>query len=227
MSLMLTVVVGGYLIAKRRDLLWGACVLPILILIGYCTICLASSNREIRFLLPGIIAFPFLIAILIFAKGQRYSRKASLMTAALLLCVLVLAAIPMRHRPNRECLSGSDAVLTYAAQCNAKRVLLATDSSSLNDALMRVVIEVSPSRPPVETATLSWSAGFGRPIEDDFHDIRESDLVVFQNNEALDSSFTNRRVSEYEQCTRQRFGDAPIKVVDGIRIYGIGQIGSH
>jgi hypothetical protein len=226
MSLTLTVVVSVYLVAKRRDLLWGTCLLPLLILIGYCTICLASSNREIRFLLPGIIAFPFLIGIPIFARSQRYSRRAALMTAALLLCVLVLAAIPMRHRPNRECLSESEAVLTHAIQCKAKRVLLATDSSSLNDALMRVAIEISPSRPPVGTATLSWSDGLGRPIEDDFHDIRESDLVIFQNNEALDSPFTNRRVSEYERYARQCFGDAPIKG-DGIRFYGMGQIALH
>jgi hypothetical protein len=226
MSLILTVVVVGYLVAKRRDLLWGTSLLPILILIGYCTICLASRNREIRFLLPGIIAFPFLIGILIPTRGQRYSRSATLMTAALLLCALVLTAIPMRHRPNKDCLSESEAVLTYAIQRNAKHVLLATDSSSLNDALMRIAIEVSPSRPPVETATLSWSDGFGRSIKDDFRDIRESDLVVFQNNEALDSPNTNRRIPEYEHYTRQCFGDAPIKV-DGLRIYGVDQIGLH
>jgi hypothetical protein len=221
MPLMLTIVVGGYLVVKRPDLLWGTSLLPILILIGYCTICLASSNREIRFLLPGIIAFPFLIGILISPRGQRYSRGTSLMMAALLLCVLVLAAIPMRHRPNRECLSTSEAVLTKAMQSNAKRVLLATDSSSLNLNLLKLTIAVSPSRLPIETDSLDWRAARGSPIEWDFRDIRESDLVVFQNKEALDSPPTNLRVSEYEQYTRQHFGDVPIKVVDGIRIYGV------
>jgi hypothetical protein len=221
MSLMFTIVVGGYLVVKRRDLLWVTSLLPILILIGYCTISLASSNREVRFLFPGIIAFPFLIGILISAKGQRYSRRTALMVAALPLCVLVLAAIPMRHRLNRECLSASEAVLAQAMQSNAKRVLLATDSSSLNLSLLKLTIAVSPSRLSIETNTLSWNAAFGSPIKEDFREIRESDLVVFQNKEALDLALANQRVPEYEQYTRQHFGGVPIKVVDGIRIYGV------
>lgn len=223
-SLLLTLALGGYLILKRSDLFWGSWLLATLILIGYCAICLVSTNREIRFLLPGIIAFPFLIGIPIFAKDQSYSRKTALMMAALVFCVLVLAAIPMRHRLNRECLSASEAVLAQATQSNARHVLLATDSSTLNAALIRIAIEVSPSRPPVQTDTLSWNAAFGRSVEDDFHEIRESDLVVFQNKEALDSSYTNQRVAEYEQYARQHFGDAPIKVTDGVRIYGKSQI---
>jgi hypothetical protein len=221
MSLVLAIVVGGYLIFKRRDLLWGTSLLPVLILVGYCTICLASSNREIRFLFPAVIAFPFLIGILISAKSQSYTRRTALAMAALLACLLALAAIPMRHRPNRECLSTSEAVLEQAKQFNAKHLLLATDSSSLNLNLLILAISVSPSQLPIEASSLDWRAAHGAPIEEDFRDIRESDLVVFQNKEALDSQPTNLRVSEYEQYARQHFGEVPIIVGDGIRIYGV------
>jgi len=221
MSLVITIVVGGYLVFKRRDLLWTTSFLPFLILIGYCTICLASSNREIRFLFPGIIAFPFLIGILISVRRQSYSRGTALAMATLLACVLALAAIPLRHRPNRECLSASETVLEQAMQFNAKHVLLATDSSSLNLNLLRLAIAVSPSQLPIEASSLDWRAAHGAPIEEDFRDIRESDLVVFQNKEALDSQPTNLRVSEYEQYARQQFGDVPIAAVDGLRIYGV------
>ncbi|MGB9511255.1 MAG: hypothetical protein WBU20_06200, partial [Candidatus Acidiferrum sp.] len=67
---------------------------------------------------------------------------------------------------------------------------------------------------------LAWRAISGTPIEDDFRTIDQSDLVVFQNSEALDPPFTNQRVPEYEQYTRQHLGNVPIKIVDGIRIYG-------
>ncbi|MGB2628837.1 MAG: hypothetical protein WAK20_18785, partial [Candidatus Acidiferrum sp.] len=217
-SLIFTIVVGAYLVIRRADLLWGTNLLPILILIGYCTICLASKNREIRFLFPGIIAFPFLAAILISTKPRKYSRTTALMMATIVLCVLVLAAIPMRHRPDRECLSASEAVLAQAAECNARRLLLATDSSSLNLNLLELTISISPLRNPIETNTLSWKAALGAPIEEDLRVIRESDLVVFQNKEALDSPPTNLRVREYEQYARQQFG-APIETVKGIRFY--------
>ena len=47
------------------------------------------------------------------------------------------------------------------------------------------------------TDALAWNAASSSPIEEDFRHIRESDLVVFQNNEALDSPPTNLRTSEY------------------------------
>jgi hypothetical protein len=61
---------------------------------------------------------------------------------------------------------------------------------------------VSTSRTPVETTTLAYRAATGSPIEDDFRDIREADLVVFQNNEAFDSPYVNPRLSEYARFIR-------------------------
>ena len=81
---------------------------------------------------------------------------------------------------------------------------------------------VSPSRLRVETANLVWRAASDSPLENDFRDISKADLIVFQNNEALDSPRTNQRLSEYEQYTRQHFGDAPTKLVNGLGISGVG-----
>jgi len=216
--------IGGiaYLLARRRDALWSVNLLSLLIMVGYCTICLASSNREIRFLFPGIIALPFLIEKLICGKTPALSRGPAATAAILVFCFMVAASVPTLHRANRRSIALSEAVLAQAVDSNAKHILLVTDSSSLNDSLMRLAIEVSPLQPSIETASLAWRADSGVPIEKDFRDIREADIVVFQNTEALDSPQSIQRVPEYEQCTRQQFGDAPIKVVDGLRIYGVG-----
>jgi hypothetical protein len=148
LSGMFAIVSAAYLIVKRRDVAWGTNVLPLLIMLGYCTISLASSNREIRFLLPGIIGLPFLIGILISGKTPAFPHGPATIAAILVFCCLVAAAVPMSHRANRQSIAISEAVLAQAAESNAKRVLLATDSSTLNYPLMKVAIAVSPSRPP-------------------------------------------------------------------------------
>jgi hypothetical protein len=220
------VIVAGfvYLLLEHRDALWSINALPLLIMAGYCATALASSNREIRYVFPAIIAPPFLIGVLLSGKTYLVSRGHAIMAAIFVFCCLVSAGVPMLNRANRQSIHLSEVVLAQAVDSNAKRVLLATDSSSLNDPLMRVAISVSPSQPKVETETLAWRASSGAPIEDDFHDIRESDLVVFQNSDALDSPPSNQRVSEYERYIRKNYGDAPITAIDGIRIYSTGHI---
>lgn len=211
-----------YVMIKRRDAAWETNAFAILIMVGYCTISLASSNREIRFLFPGIIALPFLVGILISRTTDPVPRGFASLAAMLAFCCLVVAGVPMLHRASRQSIDRSEAVLAQAVEFRAKRVLLATDSSTLNDVLMKVAVAVSPSRLSVETDSLAWRAALGWPIEDDFRAIRESDLIVFQNNEDLDSPFTNQRVSQYEQYTREHFGSVPIKAADDIRIYCTG-----
>ena len=208
-----------YLVVKRHDIQWGINFLPLLIMLGYFTIGLASNNREIRYLFEGIIALPFLIGILISRNTYVYSQKAAMLAGALVFCCLVAAGVPMLHRADRQSIQRSEAVLAQAIGSNAKHILLATDSPSLNNNLMQLAIAVSPSRPSIETDNLAWRSLVASPIEDDFRMIRESDLVVFQKKEALDPPFTNRRFSEYEQYTWQLAGDVPTKVMGDISIY--------
>jgi hypothetical protein len=209
----------AYLIVKRHGAK-GANILPLSIMLGYCAITLASANREIRFLLPGIIGLPFLVGILISQRTVVFSRRQALAAALLVFCCSVAAGVPMSHRANRQSVARGEEVVAQAIESHAKHIVLATDSSTLNTPLIKIAIEISLTRPPVEIVDLGWSAALGMPIEDDFRDIRESDLVVFQDKRALDSSITNVRVSQYEQYTRQQFGDVPIKIANDVRIYG-------
>lgn len=212
-----------YLVVKRRDVGWATNVLPLLIMVGYCAISLASSNREIRYLFPAIIALPFLVALLISRETYQFPRRSAAIAAIVAFCCLLAAGLPTLHRANRQSIARSEAVLAQAVASNAKRVLLATDSRTLNVDLMRLAAAVSPSLPQVESDTLAYHAFNGTRIEDDFRDIRESDLIVFQDQEALQPAFTNQRVAEYEQYTRQYGGEVPVKVAGDISIYRINQ----
>lgn len=208
-----------YLLVKRRDITWGGNTFSLLILAGYCAVALASSNREIRFLFTAVIALPFLIGIIVPDSVTFCSQKAALSASVMAFCCLVVAAVPVLGRAERDSIQRAEVVLAHAISGNAKHILLASDSPTLNLYLLRLAILLSPSRSSVETATLAWPPLADLPIEDDFRAIRESDLVVFQNKAALDLSlFTNGRVLEYEQYAQQS-GDGPIKLLDDVSVY--------
>ena len=86
---------------------------------------------------------------------------------------------------------------------------------------MQLAMAVAPSRPSIESDTLTWPPLANAPIEEDFQAIREADLVVFQKKEELIPPFTNRRSSEFELYTRQQAGEMPINVTDDIHIYSM------
>lgn len=83
--------------------------------------------------------------------------------------------------------------MVQTARCDAKRILLATDSPTLNADLMNLAIAVSASGGLVKVDTLAYKAMYGVPIEEDFHAISESDQVIFQDRHALYPPFTNQR----------------------------------
>jgi len=207
-------------IVKRRNFAWDINLLAFLIIIGYCAITLSSSNRELRYSYVGVIGPPFLIAILMSEKSRALSRDSATIAAALVFSCLAIAGIPTLHRADMQNIARSEVVLREAAQSNAKRVLLATDSPSLNLSLLKVAIELSPSRPTFVADTLAWCAANGSSIDDDFRAIDDSDLIVFQNREVLDPPFTNQRVPEYEGYTRQHFGNVSMTAVGDMRFYG-------
>ena len=184
-------------------------------------IVLASPSRQNRYLFPAIVALPFLLAILI--SRQRESCPApsdalAALAASLVLVGLVAAAVPTRHRPDWQSLSRADAVLAQAARCNAAHVVLATDSPTLNIYLMGLDLEFSDSGP--SATTLAYQAISGVPIEEDFHTMSESDMVVFQDDRHINPKFSNQRVSEYERYIRQG-GFVPIKVGDDLSVYPV------
>ncbi len=207
-----------YLIAKRHEVEWGTNLLPLLLVAGYSAIGLTSGNRAVRFLLPGIIAMPFLVGLLISRHRYAFSRASATIGAMLVFCCIAAASVPMLHRADRQSIQKSEEVVDQAIESNAKHVLLATDSSTLNLELLKIAVELS-ARPSIETSDLSWRAVLGTPIEDDLRTIRESDLTVFQDKGGLDSPFTNLRVPAYEQYIQQHSSDSQMKVVDDINIY--------
>jgi hypothetical protein len=209
-----------YLIVKRREVEWGTNLLPLSLAAGYSAIGLTSGNRAVRFLLPGIIALPFLVGLLVSRQKYLFSRASATVGAMLVFCCIVAASVPMLHRADRQSIQKSEEVVAQAIEFNAKHVVLATDSSTLNLPLLKVAVELS-ARPSIETEDLSWRAISKTKIEDDFRTIRESDLIVFQDKGGLDSSFTNLRVADYEQYMREHSSDSQMKAVDDIRIYRI------
>lgn len=211
----------AYLIVKRREITWGANVLALLVLAGYCVIGLASKNREIRYLYVGVIAPPFLIAALISGKAFALPQRSARIVSILGFCGLFIAGLPMLHRTNRHSLDRADAVLAQAVQFKAKHILMATDSPTLNENLMRVSIAVSPSWSVISTENLAWRAAYGATMEDDFSSIRAADLVVFQKREELYPPFTNTRVSEYEQYTRNHSINGPIQAMEDVSVYRV------
>jgi len=221
LSLAFLVAVVWYSIVRRRDFALGIKLLPVLVVIGYCAICLASSNREIRFYFPVVIGIPFLAGLLISGTDPKTSGRSpgsSTLAAVLVFFFLIVAAIPTMWRANRQSIALGEAIVAQATASNAKHILLATDTSTLNYSLLKLAIEISSLQSDVELTPPTFRFLTGAPIEDDFRDIRKADLVVFQDKTAFDSPYVNPRLPEQEQCARQHFGE-PIEVGGGVRIY--------
>jgi len=212
-SFVLTAAALIYLVIKRQLMQSWPDFLALLIMIGFGIVVLASPNREIRFSFPAIVALPFLTGILMSGKGHSAPGPSAALVAGLVFCGLLAAGVPTRHRANRQSLARCDAVLAQAVRCNAKRIVLATDSPTLNASLMALAIEFSASG--ASAGTVAFQDALGVPIEEDFRAMSEADQVVFQDRDALGPPF-NQRASEYERYIRQG-GSVPIRVGDDIR----------
>ena len=219
LSFALMAVAVAYLVIKKRSLVWRPDSLALLIVIGFGVVVLAAPNRQIRYAFPIILALPFLFGVLMSPRGNSVPARSAALAGGLVFCGLLAASMPLRHRADRRSLSRSDAVLAQAARCNAKRVLLATDSPTLNQDLMHLALAVSPSAAPVEVETMAYRALSGTLIEEDFRVMRESDQVIFQDKYALNPAFTNQRAVEYELYALQKEGGVPIRVGDDVSVY--------
>jgi len=219
LSSVLTAAALIYLVIKRRLMQSWPAFLSLLIMIVFCIIVLAATNRQIRYAFPAIVALPFLAAILMSGKGHSAPGPSAALAAGLVFCGLLAAGVPTGYRANRQSISRSDAILAQAARCHAKRILLATDSPTLNNSLMLIAMEFSPSG-VLTSDTLALEAAAGVPIEHDFLVMSESDQVVFQDGYALSPPYTNQRVLKYEQYI-QWLGFTPIRVGDDLKVYSI------
>ena len=104
----------------------GGGILALLIVMGYAIVPLVSTNREIRFEFPAIVALPFLTGVLLSGTEHSAPGRYAALAAGLVFCGLLAAGLPTWHRANRQSISRCDAVLAQAAKCNAKLIMLAT-----------------------------------------------------------------------------------------------------
>jgi hypothetical protein len=221
LSLVLMVAALVYLVIKRRLVQSWPEFAAFLMILGYGILALASANKQIRYAFPAIVALPFLLAILLSRQPDRTpapSHALAALAAGLALLGLVAAGVPTRHRADRQSISRADAVLAQSVRCNAKSILLATDSPTLNFFLLNLALEFSPSG--ASTGTLAYQVMTGVPIEEDFRALSESDMVVFQDARRINPRFTNQRVAEYERYIRQG-GSVPIRVGDDVSVYAM------
>ena len=130
--------------------------------------------------------------------------------------VLIGVALPTRHRTYRQNLTRAQAVLAEAAQSNAKSIVLATDSPTLNLSLLRLTSEFSSSG--ISIGTLAYQAIAGIPIEDDLRTMSETDVAIFQDPRQTNPKFTNQRVPQYEAYA-QRMGAGPARIGEDIYVY--------
>ena len=217
LSFLLTIAALIYLVLKRRLRQSWPDWLPLLIMVGFGIMVLAAPNRQIRYAFPVILALPYLVAILISGETQSTSRSSATVAAGLAFCGLFLASVPTQHRPNWQSIVRSEAVLDAASRRNASRILLATDSPTLNGFLMDLAREFSDARVSA-CGTLAYQAMSGAPIEQDYLGMSQVDMVVFQDPRALSPPYTNQRVPEYERYA-QRAGFGPVRIGDDISVY--------
>jgi hypothetical protein len=196
--------------------------LALLIMFGFALMVLGSPNRQIRYSFPAMVALPFLVGRLVSAGGESVPGRSAALIAGLVFCSLCAASVPTRRRADRESIRRCDAILAQAVKCKATRVLLATDSPTLNRDLMDLAAEFRPPGTSLDVSTLAYQAMVSAPIEEDFREISRSDVVVVQDRKKLNPPVTNSRVPEYERYIKQR-GYVPVRVGDDLSVYLIRQ----
>ncbi|HET7892217.1 MAG TPA: hypothetical protein VFL34_11855 [Candidatus Sulfotelmatobacter sp.] len=207
-----------YLAIRRRLARSRADLGTLVIMIGFAIIVFSATNRQIRYAFPAVVALPFLTALLMSGEQSPTSRRTAAMAAIMVFCGLLVASVPMRHRPDARSLSRCNAVLAAAERWNAHQILLATDSPNLNSQLMELATLFS-SR-PVLAGTLAYGAMYRLPVEEDFGAMNNADLIVFQDRFRGEPQFTNQRVAQYEAYA-QRIGNGPIRITDDMYVYRI------
>ena len=207
-----------YLLIKRRLMTSWPDLAALLIGIGFVVTVLSAPNRQVRYSFPAIVALPFLVGILMSGKGRPIARFSAALNAAFVFILLLGASVPTKHRADVQSLSRSNAVLSAILPCNAKHIVVATESPTLNGYLLSVALDFSTSNASIET--LGYRAMIGVPIEKDFRTMSESDQIIFQDAAFLSPPFANQRVSEYERFIRQSV-NAPIRVGNDISVYSL------
>lgn len=205
-----------YLLTKKQRPSWPE-LASFAIMAVYCVIVLAAPNRQIRYAFPALLALPFLAAVLISDKAPSISSRSAVLACIAVVVGMSLAALPVRGRASRDSLSRSEAVFTFAEQHRASKVVIATDSPTLNGPLIELTRSIA-GRPLPRVDTLAYSIMYGVPMQDDIRTIAASDVIIFQDRHALFPPYTNKRVPEYERYVRQ-ISDGPVRLGNDMTAY--------
>lgn len=209
-----------YCATRWRSVILNPDFLAFAIVIGFGLIVLASANRQLRYAYPTIVSAPFLLAVLFSRDRAEVARKPALAIACLAALAFGLAALPMRHRTERQnTLSRADAVLNDAYRCNAHSIVLATDSPTLNGSLLLVAVAVSGKTDPMHVESLGASVFNGSSIDKDHQAMQESDLIVFQDDKALNPPFTNIHVPDYRNYIARQNQLFSANVSDDVSVF--------
>ncbi len=223
LAIAFVLVVAGIAIAifRERERIRLADILPPLILSGFEIIVLNSVNRDIRYTFPAIVAFPFLVALLLSAQTKPIPRRIAASAAAVVFCSLAVAALPTRHRAEREASLGrADAAIAHALSCSHSHILLGTDTGTLNHPLLHLASAVTPAASRIEIDSLAYDAVNGIPFSEDTRQIQDADEVILQDEPAPNAPvFSNQRVPEYRHYISGLPEFSPVKVWRDVTIY--------
>jgi hypothetical protein len=209
----------AYLAVKRRSQMRWPDLAALLIALGFGAIVFASPNLQFRYAFPLIVAFPFLLAVMLTGTGVPVPRRSVALSAALVSIILIAAAFPMQFRAQRrDSLGRADAVVAQALRCRNGAILLATDSATLNDSLLSVAVDLTGEATPLDVRALGPRAMYDLPISGDFQMLAQADAVVFQDD-VIFPKFSNTRVKDYKRYIDQQKEYAPTQVWSDVTVY--------
>jgi len=215
-SMLVTASAVIYVLIQRPLVELWPDLLPLLIMLGFAVVVIASPNREVRLEFPPIVSLPFMAAILLSRNGHAIRSRSAALAAGLVFIALFLASVPTKSRTYQQSLAGAEAVLAQAARCHAKNLLIVTDSPTLNIFLLNLASVFSGSETSIHS--LVWQAMSGGPIQNDFAAMTKADAVIFQDADRLHPKFTNQRVPDYERYI-QRVDPPPIRIGNDTSFY--------
>jgi hypothetical protein len=187
-----------WMVARKRVRVLRAAIWPLLVLALYFLLSIQGSNRDLRFFMPAMVSFPFLLVALV-PNGPQQGRPAVSKAAfAAAFLVMVLVSLPMTKRPELSNVWRARDLLVKCGLHGYTRITLATDSPGFNIETFLLAKELlgKPGR-KFRIGTLVYDIVHEKPVESGFEVMRHSDVTIFEEPQPVSPEFTNRRAGDY------------------------------
>jgi hypothetical protein len=168
------------------------------ILVGFFLVATRSRARDLRYFMPVMVAFPFLLSVVPRRKpqGMWIAGHGNVLTAAF--ASLLLVSFPAVARPDLADAHYAAEILMRCRSDGLKRFTLATDSPAMNSETFLLAKELlGPRGKDLIFTTLAYDAMHHRSLEASFQTIESSDVVAFEEPTPRYPAFTNDRVADY------------------------------